>query len=210
MTTANTSSTPPAARRRSEYTRAKAVQALRSLDAAGEPVTFETVAKRAGVSRSWLYAQPDLRAEIERLRAAHRRDPASPFPRVSAVPTLRCCGDSKPPTPASGASPRRTSDSVSNSPARSANSARRRIAQARRERVRGMLGLFDLIFPTPCSALPRTCSPWIPTPRCGNRDGLSRNALAGDARPIGRRRCGAGPSRRRCGVRGRGAVRRRG
>ncbi|MBO3678730.1 DUF6262 family protein [Streptomyces sp. NEAU-YJ-81] len=69
-----------AARRRSEYTRAKAVQALRSLDAEGEPVTFETVAKRARVSRSWLYAQPDLRAEIERLRAAHRRDPASPIP----------------------------------------------------------------------------------------------------------------------------------
>ena len=69
-----------AARRRSEYTRAKAVQALRSLDAAGEPVTFETVARQAGVSRSWLYAQPDLRAEIERLRAAHRRDPVSPIP----------------------------------------------------------------------------------------------------------------------------------
>ncbi|WP_302832618.1 DUF6262 family protein [Streptomyces sp. GbtcB6] len=69
-----------AARRRSEYTRAKAVQALRSLDAAGEPVTFETVAKWAGVSRSWLCAQSDLRAEIERLRTARRRDPASPIP----------------------------------------------------------------------------------------------------------------------------------
>ncbi|MCX4792093.1 MULTISPECIES: DUF6262 family protein [unclassified Streptomyces] len=69
-----------AARRRSEYTRAKAVQALRSLDLAGEPVTFETVAKRAALSRSWLYAQPDLREEIERLRAAHRRDLSSPVP----------------------------------------------------------------------------------------------------------------------------------
>ncbi|MFE7935533.1 DUF6262 family protein [Streptomyces sp. NPDC057456] len=81
-----------AARRRSEYTRAKAVQALRSLDAAGEPVTFEIVAKRAGVSRSWLYAQPDLRAEIERLRAAHRREPSSPVParqRTSDASLLR-------------------------------------------------------------------------------------------------------------------------
>lgn len=69
-----------AARRRSEYTRAKAVQALRSLDAQGELITFETVAKRAGVSRSWLYAQPDLRAEIERLRATRRRAPASAIP----------------------------------------------------------------------------------------------------------------------------------
>jgi DNA-binding IclR family transcriptional regulator len=81
-----------AARRGSEYTRAKAVQALRSLDAAGEPVTFETVAKRAGVSRSWLYTQSDLRAEIERLRAARRRDPASPVPahqRASGASLLR-------------------------------------------------------------------------------------------------------------------------
>ena len=81
-----------AARRRSEYTRAKAIQALRALDAAGEPVTFETVAKRAGVSRSWLYAQPDLRAEIEHLRAAHRRAPASPVParqRTSDASLLR-------------------------------------------------------------------------------------------------------------------------
>jgi hypothetical protein len=81
-----------AARRRSEYTRAKAVQALRSLGMAGAPVTFETVAKRAGVSRSWLYAQPDLRAEIERLRAAHHRAPASPVParqRTSDASLLR-------------------------------------------------------------------------------------------------------------------------
>ncbi|MEU9155449.1 DUF6262 family protein [Streptomyces sp. NPDC048417] len=81
-----------AARRRSECTRAKAVQALRTLDLAGEPVTFETVAKRAGVSRSWLYAQPDLREEIERLRVAHRRDPGSPVParqRTSDASLLR-------------------------------------------------------------------------------------------------------------------------
>lgn len=81
-----------AARRRSEYTRAKAIQALRTLDAAGEPVTFETVAKQAGVSRSWLYVQPDLRAEIERLRAAHRREPRSPVParqRTSDASLLR-------------------------------------------------------------------------------------------------------------------------
>lgn len=81
-----------AARLRSEYTRAKAIQALRTLDAAGEPVTFETVAKRAGVSRSWLYVQPYLRAEIERLRAAHRREPRSPVParqRTSDASLLR-------------------------------------------------------------------------------------------------------------------------
>ena len=69
-----------AARHRHELTRAKAIQALRTLDAEGSPVTFETVAQAAVVSRSWLYAQPDVRAEIERLRAAYRRAPATPVP----------------------------------------------------------------------------------------------------------------------------------
>ena len=81
-----------AAHRRSQLTRAKAVQALRELDTAGEPITFHTVAHRAGVSRSWLYSQPDLRAEIDRLRAAHRRAPASPTPtnqRASDASLLR-------------------------------------------------------------------------------------------------------------------------
>jgi hypothetical protein len=58
-----------AARNRHEHTRAKAIQALREIDAAGDAVTFDAVARAAGVSRSWLYTQPDLRAEIERLRA---------------------------------------------------------------------------------------------------------------------------------------------
>jgi hypothetical protein len=69
-----------AARQRHELTRAKAIQALRTLDAEGHPITFEAVAQKAAVSRSWLYAQPDIRAEIERLRAAHRRAPATPVP----------------------------------------------------------------------------------------------------------------------------------
>jgi hypothetical protein len=81
-----------AARRRRELTRAKAIQALRTLDAAGEPVTFETVARTAGVSRSWLYAQPDIRTEIDQLRTATRRAPATPVParqRASDASLLR-------------------------------------------------------------------------------------------------------------------------
>jgi DNA anti-recombination protein RmuC len=69
-----------AAQRRHELTRAKAIQALRTLDAQGRPVTFEAVAQAAAVSRSWLYAQPDVRAEIERLRATGRRATATPVP----------------------------------------------------------------------------------------------------------------------------------
>lgn len=69
-----------AARRRHELTRAKAIQALRELDRTGAAVTFQTVAGAAQVSRSWLYAQPDIRAEIQRLRGATRCTPNPPIP----------------------------------------------------------------------------------------------------------------------------------
>jgi hypothetical protein len=57
-----------AAARRHELTRAKAIQALRELDRAGTPVTFAAVAPAAGISRSWLYTQPDISDQIRRLR----------------------------------------------------------------------------------------------------------------------------------------------
>jgi hypothetical protein len=69
-----------AARRRHELTRAKAVQAIRELDRAGAPISFAAVAQAAGVSRSWLYAEDDLRQEITRLREAARRAPACGIP----------------------------------------------------------------------------------------------------------------------------------
>ena len=57
-----------AAERRHELTRSKAVAALRELQNQGGAVTFEAVAAAAGVSRSWLYTQADLRADIIGLR----------------------------------------------------------------------------------------------------------------------------------------------
>ena len=63
MTTALT-----AARQRSDQTRQRATQALQRLHATGQPITFAHVARTANVSRSWLYRQPDLRADINRLR----------------------------------------------------------------------------------------------------------------------------------------------
>lgn len=59
-----------AAARRHELTRAKAIQALRELDRAGKPVTFAAVASAAGISRSWLYTQPDIRSQVQRLRGS--------------------------------------------------------------------------------------------------------------------------------------------
>ena len=56
--------------RRSQAAQTRAKSALRALDARGEPITFQAVAQAAGVSRQWLYTQPQLRDEIEELRAA--------------------------------------------------------------------------------------------------------------------------------------------
>jgi Family of unknown function (DUF6262) len=67
-----------AAARRHELTRAKAVQALRELDRTGTPVTFAGVAQEAGISRSWLYTQPDISGQIRRLR--ERTDGVSAIP----------------------------------------------------------------------------------------------------------------------------------
>ena len=61
-----------AAARRHELTRSRAVQALRELDRAAFPVTFAGVAKAAGISRSWLYTQPDISSQIRRLRKSTR------------------------------------------------------------------------------------------------------------------------------------------
>ena len=68
-----------AARRRVDDARGRAMSALRSLDASGQPVTFRTVAAAASVSRSWLYAQDDLRGQIERLRTRQQQAQASPL-----------------------------------------------------------------------------------------------------------------------------------
>ena len=51
-------------------------------------VTFDGLAREGRVSRSWLYNQPDLRAEIERLRA--RRTPRR---RATAVPDRQRASD---------------------------------------------------------------------------------------------------------------------
>ncbi len=57
-----------AAARRHELTRSRAIQALRELNRAGVPVTFAGIAQAAGVSRSWLYTQPDISSQVRRLR----------------------------------------------------------------------------------------------------------------------------------------------
>jgi Family of unknown function (DUF6262) len=83
----NTHHVIAAASRRSQATRRRAVAALRRMDAAGTPITFDALAREARVSRSWLYTQPDLRTEVERLR-----QPRHPTPR-RVVPTAQRATD---------------------------------------------------------------------------------------------------------------------
>ena len=58
-----------AARRRATATRRRAVAALRRMDNTGQPISFDALAREAGVSRSWLYAQTELRDQLRRLTA---------------------------------------------------------------------------------------------------------------------------------------------
>ena len=76
----DTAALTAAAARRHELARAKAIQAMRELDRAGTPVTFTSVATAAGVSRSWLYTQPDIRDQIQQLRSATTTTPAAAIP----------------------------------------------------------------------------------------------------------------------------------
>ncbi|WP_006247041.1 DUF6262 family protein [Mycolicibacterium tusciae] len=69
-----------AAQQRHELTRAKAIAAIHELDRTGAVLTFESVARHAGVSRSWIYTQTDLKDEISRLRAQHRPETSKPLP----------------------------------------------------------------------------------------------------------------------------------
>jgi hypothetical protein len=59
-----------AAERRHDHAVARARAAIRDLDRHGDRISFQSVARRAGVSRQFLYSVPELRGEIERLRSA--------------------------------------------------------------------------------------------------------------------------------------------
>ena len=79
-----------AARRRAAATRKRAVTALRRMENTGAPITFDAVAREAQVSRSWLYNQDDLRAEVERLR----QQPPHSMPTTAIPNRQRASNDS--------------------------------------------------------------------------------------------------------------------
>ncbi|MFG2003111.1 DUF6262 family protein [Spirillospora sp. NPDC048911] len=79
----NTDALRQAARRRSELARSRAETAIQDARRNTDPVSVAGIARAAGVSRSWLYTQPDLIKAISHLQgrrpapARTGRQPAS-------------------------------------------------------------------------------------------------------------------------------------
>ncbi len=54
-------------------------------------MSFTGVGNAAGVSRSWLYRQPDLRAEIDRLRNSRTETATVPSAQRASTNSLKRC-----------------------------------------------------------------------------------------------------------------------
>lgn len=78
-----------AARARHDTTLARATRSLQDLARDAEPITIARLARAADVSRSWLYRQPELRDEIERLRQTPRGKPTAQATHKATADSLR-------------------------------------------------------------------------------------------------------------------------
>ncbi|MBS4728245.1 transposase [Mycobacterium sp. SM1] len=79
-----------AAQRRRAETLQRARRALQDLGDTGQKCTVTQIAAHAGVSRSWLYAQPELRDQLRQLSAAPQpTEPAAPQVEHSSEASLR-------------------------------------------------------------------------------------------------------------------------
>jgi Family of unknown function (DUF6262) len=87
----NTTGLADAAERRRQHAVTRARNAIRSLEKAGKAISFQAVARRAAVSRQFLYTVDGLRGEIEQLRAAHleRGDSAVPSEQRASEASLK-------------------------------------------------------------------------------------------------------------------------
>lgn len=65
------------ARHKQEDTRRRVDQALQEVVSRQEPASFHRIAALAGVSRSYLYSEPDIRSRIEALRQREDLHPAN-------------------------------------------------------------------------------------------------------------------------------------
>ena len=78
-----------AAAARHDVAVSRARTAIDAMDRAGKPITFTAVARAAGVSRGWLYNQPDLRVAITRLRSDRPTALPVPSPQRTTPASLR-------------------------------------------------------------------------------------------------------------------------
>lgn len=69
-----------ASARRHAHAHERVIRALRELHKTGEQISFAAVARRASVTRKFLYSQADLRDHIERARTAQTDAPLSAAP----------------------------------------------------------------------------------------------------------------------------------
>ena len=76
-----------ARKRQNALDRARA--ALAAMHDSGAPITFQTLAAHAGVSRQWLYKNAELRAEIEKLRARQHGSEPLPIAQRASEGSLR-------------------------------------------------------------------------------------------------------------------------
>ena len=114
-----------AAKQRHEYARAKALAAMHELDRAGVVLTFESVARHAGVSRSWIYTQTDIKSKTRSVGSATRANTnaAHRYPLDTTPAMTPYANVLNWPTAATANSLTRTRGCGANSPTPSANSA---------------------------------------------------------------------------------------
>jgi hypothetical protein len=76
----NPSNLRRAAAAKSAAAKARAENGLRQMRRRGDPVTFRGLAQTAGVSLDFLYRTPEIRSQVEQLRARQRAMPAARKP----------------------------------------------------------------------------------------------------------------------------------
>ncbi|WP_426986789.1 DUF6262 family protein [Pseudarthrobacter sp. Y6] len=89
MRTDNTHHLLAAARQRSEKARQQVEEALKQLDQTTRPATVSELARTAGVSRSWLYTQPDLLEQLHQRKRPGRTSPTGSSVRASEASMQR-------------------------------------------------------------------------------------------------------------------------
>lgn len=83
MRTDNSHHLLAAARRRSDKARQQVEAALKQLGQTTQPMTVSELARRSGVSRSWLYTQPDLLEQLKQRKIPAKVAPTGPNIRAS-------------------------------------------------------------------------------------------------------------------------------